>query len=200
MEPFMQDNPPRLGQVVETTTTAFVAQCYRLYEAPPLGALVRAGGPYPAYGVVHHVVTQGIDPSRRPVARGVDEASEEDVYRSNPQLAYLLRTDFQAIVVGHSTEGDVRYHLPPAPPPIYAFVHLCAAEEVARFASSPAFLRILATSGIPALEEVVAACLRHAAASQEDPGSFLVGAGRELVSSLPGDFRRVEAILQRATP
>ena len=98
-------------------------------------ALVKAGGPYPAYGIVHQVTTQGVDPSRRPVARGVDEATEEDVYRSNPQLSILLRTDFQAVIVGHSAEGDVRYFLPPAPPPIYAFVHLCNAEEVAQFIS-----------------------------------------------------------------
>jgi hypothetical protein len=42
-------------------------QCYQLYGAPALGALVKSGGPHPAYGVVHHVATQGIDPTRRPV-------------------------------------------------------------------------------------------------------------------------------------
>ena len=105
----MAVNPePRLGEVVETSTTGFWTQCYRLYESPPLGALVRTGGPYPAYAVVYHVSTQGIDTSRRPVARGADEASEEDVYLSNPQLSQLLRTDFQAIVVGHSLEGETR--------------------------------------------------------------------------------------------
>ena len=71
------ESAARLGEVVETSTTGFTTQCYRLYEAPPLGALIRAGGPYPAYGVVHHVATQGIDASRKPVARGAEEASEE---------------------------------------------------------------------------------------------------------------------------
>jgi hypothetical protein len=189
----------RLGEVVETSTTSFVTQCYRIYESPPLGALIRTGGPYFAYGVVHHVATQGIDPSRRPVARGADEATEDDVYRSNPQLSHLLRTDFQAVIVGHSAEdGLLRYHLPPAPPPIYAFVHACAPEEIRRFTSNPDFLRPLATSGIAALEEVVAACLRHAAASHNDPQGFLTNAGRELVALLPGEFRRVEAILRRS--
>ncbi|MBF8267947.1 MAG: hypothetical protein HW388_1455 [Dehalococcoidia bacterium] len=196
----LEHNPTRLGEVVETSTTSFVAQCYRLYEAPPLGALIRTGGPYPAYGVVHHVSTQGTDPSRRPVARGAEEATEEDVYRSNPQLSLLLRTDFQAVMVGHSAEGDLRYHLPPLPPPIYAFVHACGSEEVRRFTSRLDFLHPLATSGIAALEEVVAACLRQAAAAQGDPEGFLAAAGRELVSLLPGEFRRVEAILRRASP
>ena len=190
---------PRLGEVVETSTTGFWAQCYRLYESPPLGALVRTGGPYPAYAVVHHVSTQGIDASRRPVARGADEASEEDVYLSNPQLSQLLRTDFQAIVVGHSINGDPRYHLPPTPPPIYAFVYACEPEEIRRFTSNTAFLRPLATSGIPALEEVVAACLSLASVVQTEPSGFLVEAGKQLMGILSGEFRRVEAILQRAT-
>ena len=190
---------PRLGEVVETSTTGFWTQCYRLYESPPLGALVRTGGPYPAYAVVHHVSTHGIDASRRPVARGADEASEEDVYLSNPQLSQLLRTDFQAIVVGHSINGDPRYHLPPTPPPIYAFVYACEPEEIRHFTSNTAFLRPLATSGIPALEEVVAACLSLASRVQTEPNGFLVEAGKQLMGILSGEFRRVEAILQRAT-
>ena len=118
----------RVGEVVESSSTGFVAQSYRLYGAPHLGALVRTGGPYPAYGVVHEVATRGIDPSRRPTARGEDEATEEDVYRSNPQLEHLLRTDFRAVIVGHIGGGQTRYHLPPSPPPIYAFVHVCATQ------------------------------------------------------------------------
>jgi hypothetical protein len=204
----LSDSESRLGEVVETATTSFVAQCYRLYEAPALGALVRAGGLlrqaqdrlYPAYGIVHEVSTQGIDPSRRPVARGMEEATEEDVYLSNPQLSHLLRTDFRAVIVGHSIDGDLRYHLPPVPPPIYAFVYACGPEEVRRFTSNSAFLRPLATSGVAAVEEVVAACLRHAAAAQEDPDGFLTGIGKQLATFFPGDFRRVEAILQRAAP
>ena len=190
---------PRLGEVVETSTTGFWAQCYRLYEAPHLGALVRTGGPYPAYAVVHNVATEGIDNTRRPVARGADEASEEDVKRSNPQLSLLLRTDFQSVIVGHMVDGDPRYYLPPAPPPIYAFVYSCNSEEIRRFTSNTAFLRPLATSGIPALEEVVAACLSLASVVQTEPSGFLVEAGKQLMGILSGEFRRVEAILQRAT-
>ena len=53
---------PRLGEVVETSTTGFWAQCYRLYEvATPGSAWCGPGGPYPAYAVVHNVATEGID-------------------------------------------------------------------------------------------------------------------------------------------
>ena len=61
------------------------------------------------------------------------------------------------------------------------------------------FLRSLATSKIDALEEVVAAHLRYVASTHNDPDVFLTGAGRQLARLLPGDFRRVEAILQRTT-
>ena len=188
-----------MGEVVESSSTGFVAQSYRLYGAPHLGALVRTGGPYPAYGVVHEVATRGIDPSRRPTARGEDEATEEDVYRSNPQLEHLLRTDFRAVIVGH-IGGETRYHLPPSPPPIYAFVHVCATHEAAAFSSSTDCLRLLAGSGVVALEEVVSAFLRHVAAAQADPQAFLAGAGKQLAALFPGDFRLVESILLRSGP
>ncbi len=189
-----------MGEVVESSSTGFVAQSYRLYGAPHLGALVRTGGPYPAYGVVHEVATRGIDPSRRPTARGEDEATEEDVYRSNPQLEHLLRTDFRAVIVGHVGEGETRYRLPPSPPPIYAFVHECPADEAAVFSSSTDCLRLLAGSGVAALEEVVSAFLRHAVAAQADPQAFLAGAGKQLAALFPGDFRTVESILLRVAP
>ena len=190
----------RLGEVVETATTTFVTQCYQLYGAPHLGALVKAGGTYPAYGVVHQISTQGVDPSRRPVARGVDATTEEDVYRSNPQLSLLLRTDFSAVIVGHSTEADLRSHLPPVPPPIYAFVYACESEEVRQFTSNPMFLRPLASSSIQTLEEVIAAFLRYISPAQENPDAFLTGVGKQLASFFPGEFQRVETILQRVTP
>ena len=190
----------RVGEVVESGSTGFVAQSYRLYGAPHLGALVRSGGPYPAYAVVHDVATRSIDPSRRPSARGEYEASEQDVYRSNPQLEHLLRTDFRAVIVGHVDAGVTRYHLPPSPSPIYAFVHVCSVEEVAAFSASPSFLRLLAGSGVPALEEVVAAYLRYALPAQGDPQAFLARAGRQLASLFPNDFRMVESILLRAAP
>ena len=178
----------RVGEVVECSSTTFVAQSYRLYGAPHLGALVRTGGPYPAYGVVHEVATRGIDPSRRPTARGEDEATEEDVYRSNPQLEHLLRTDFRAVIVGHVGGGQTRYHLPPSPPPIYAFVHVCATHEEAAFSSSTDCLRLLAGSGVAALEEVVsrvpAARRRLAGRSSGIPGRRGQAAGRAVPGRL----------------
>ena len=32
--------PQRVGEVIQASTTDFVAQCYELYQIPPLGSLV----------------------------------------------------------------------------------------------------------------------------------------------------------------
>ena len=59
---------------------------------PPLGALVKTtDAPVELYGIVYHAETTGIEPGRRPIARGKDEKTEEAIYQSNPQLLKLLQ-------------------------------------------------------------------------------------------------------------
>ena len=55
----------RVGEVVESTSTSFVAQCYQLEGAPALGGLLRTDSP-DIYGVVGSVTTEPLD-SARPV-------------------------------------------------------------------------------------------------------------------------------------
>ena len=57
------DDGSRAGEVVAASTTEFTTRCHALYEAPPLGALVKSGGESPVYGVVAEVSTQSIDPA-----------------------------------------------------------------------------------------------------------------------------------------
>ncbi|MBI4310341.1 MAG: hypothetical protein HY681_01060 [Chloroflexi bacterium] len=213
-----------LAEVIATASAQFTAQCYELYGAPPLGALVRAGEDAPVpirpahtgsatpihsahagsatYAVVCNVVTEGVDPSRKPVARGQGLPDEASVYRDNPQLPKLLRTSLQAAIVGwRDASGSVRYGLPPSPPRIHAFVHACAPEEVCAFTQRLDFLPLLLSSanneGGPALtDQVAAAFLRQAASAHPDPQAFLVGAGRQLARLLARDAQRLQPILQ----
>ena len=78
----------RVGEVIEASTTGFTAQCYELYELPPLGSLVKTGD---SYSIVYYAATAGLEPGRRAIARGKDEPSEEEIYKTNPQLLKLLR-------------------------------------------------------------------------------------------------------------
>jgi len=190
---------PRVGEVIEASSASFVAQCYELYELPPLGSLVKTRDlPVELYGIVYHAATSSLEPGRRPIARGKDDSSEEEIYRSSPQLLKLLRSEFGAIVVGHRQGERIYHYLPPRPARIHSFVYLCPAEEVREFSRSFAFLTILLSARLPiSLEELVSASLRQMSQAQEDSRAFLVAAGKELALLLSGEFNRLKAILGR---
>ena len=189
--------PSKIGEVIEASTGEFMAQCYELHQPPPFGSLVKAReGEVEIYGVVSRAETTSIEPGRRPIARGREEAEEEDVFRSSPQLARLLRTDFTALVVGHEEGQKLHHYLPPRPAKIHSFVYLCDAEEVEKFSQSLDFLSILVGVMVQA-DELIAASLRHAAAAHRDPGDFLTRAGRELAVLLGGETGRLNTILRR---
>lgn len=202
----MIDQSVKIGEVIEASTREFIAQCHRLYQAPPLGALVRTGGRHsreggnPIYGVVYDVTTQGIDPGRRPIAMGESEDSEDAVYKSNPQLTQLLRTDARVLALGYQ-DGDTIYRtLPPAPPHIHAFVYQCSAQEVAQFTSELDFLPLLIDSPIQSADVVAASFLKQASQSHSDSKAFLVKAGKELAALLAMQSQRLGIILRRLAP
>jgi hypothetical protein len=187
----------KIGEIIEASTGEFTAQCYELHQPPSFGSLVNTReGDVEIYGVVCSAETTSIEPGRRPIARGREEAEEEDIYRSSPQLAKLLRTDFDALVVGHREGQKLHHYLPPRPARIHSFVYLCDAEEVEKFSQSFDFLSILVGAGGQA-DELIAASLRHAAAAHQDPRAFLVRAGKELAVLLGGETNRLNNILRR---
>jgi hypothetical protein len=192
-------NTEKIGEVIEASTTGFVAQCYELYQLPPLGCLVKTGDlPLELYGVVYHAATTTIEPGRRPIARGKDEASEEAIYQTNPQLLKLLRSEFSALVVGHNSGDRLYRYLPPQPARIHGFVYLCNSDEVREFGQSFDFLNILINTRLPIpQDELIAACLRQMSQAYEDRHAFLVAAGKELTTLLSGDFSQLKAILGR---
>ncbi len=212
LEPASKETAPkRVGEVVESSSDKFTAQCYRLYQAPPLGAIVRTGagdsageqGTESIYAVVYGVNTRSLDPGRPVIARGEDEDTEEGIYSSNPQLGRLLCTRFDALIVGRNNADTISHRLPSLPPRIHAFVYACDPEEVGLFTSSLDFLHLLVssnTTGQAVTDEVIASCLHQASAHKEDPQGFLVGAGKALALQLIGDPPRLNAILKRLAP
>ena len=189
----------RVGEVIEASTTEFVAQCYELYQSPPLGSLVKTRDLLvELYGIVYNTTTTSLEPGRRPIARGKDEASEEEIYRSSPQLLELLRSESSALVVGHNQGDKLHHYLPPKPARIHGFVYLCPSEEVKEFSQSFNFLTILINSRLPvSQDELIAACLRQMSQAYEDRHAFLVAAGKELAVLLGGEFNQLKAILER---
>jgi hypothetical protein len=198
----MSARSERTGEVIEASTTGFSAQCYELYEMPPLGSLVKTSeGEIDLYAVVYQAMTEGLEPGRKPIARGKDEASEEAIFQSSPQLAKLLRSEFSALVVGHKNGDKILQYLPPRPARIHSFVYSCTTEEIKTFSQSFGFLNILANSETETpSDELIAASLRLMSASQEDPRAFLVGAGKELAALLGKDYNKLKSILERIKP
>ena len=190
-------SPRAVGEVVQASTTEFVAQSHRLYESPTLGALVRCGGDEPIYGVVGEVTTQSIDPGRRPVAVGEGEEAEEAVYEQNPQLNRLLATEFRSVVVGYQSDGLTRRYLAPMPPRIHAFVYECDLDQVREFTGSLDFLSILLASPPGSADDVTASFLRRASVAHPEPDTFLVSAGKELATLLAGQLPRLNGLLRR---
>jgi hypothetical protein len=150
------------------------------------------------YGFVAGAGTSGLEPGRRPIARGKDEESEEAVYATSPQLSKLLRSEFSVIVAGHRDGERLLQYLPPQPARIHGFVYAGTPEEAREFGKTFGFVTNLlnAENGV-APEELTAAALRRLAAAQNDPHAFLVAAGKELAALLSGDFIRLKTILGR---
>jgi hypothetical protein len=185
----------KIAEVIEASTAQFTAQCYELYEMPALGSLVKTGD---IYGVVAYAETTGMEPGRKPIARGKDAATEEAVYESSPQLKKLLRSQFTAAVVGYKKDDKIHQYLPPQPAKIHAFVYLCQPEEVDEFSKSFSFLNILVNSAISVpTEEVIAASLRQMSRVRKDSRTFLVAAGKELADLLASNITRVKNILEK---
>jgi hypothetical protein len=189
----------KIAEVTEGNNTYFIAQCYGLNTAPALGSLVKTvkDDNSGIYGVVYLVETHGREPGRRVYARGEKLENEEAIYKENPQLEKLLVTEFHVLVLGYAEQGRIYHFLPPQPAPIHSFVYVCD-DKMADFTSSLGCLGLLAEAKIPvSVDEIMAAFLRRASKYHEEPGEFLVKAGRELVRIYGGDIRRVNSMLKR---
>ena len=189
----------KIAEVIAAGTTEFTAECYELYDIPPLGSLVFTfDPPLEILAVVYHATTSGIEPGRRPVARGKNEISDEDVYRANPQLTKLLRSEFQALVLGHTVNDTFLPYLPPKPARLHSFVHTCPTAKMLQVGQSLDFLSLLVNAPAPTPpEELIAATLREISRVQTDPASFLIDAGKKLTGLYTGDYRKLKAILGR---
>lgn len=196
----------RVGEVIESSSTEFIAQAYELHSPPPLGSLVKVkDGQGEILAVVSGAETSSIQPGRRPIARGRDDDSEEELHANNPHLEKLLLTTFNGLILGHTFDGQdmdgvngarVSHHLPPYPPKIHAFVHSCDVDEVATFSRQTDYLNLLVNSSTATRDELIMACLSSLSSSHKQPRDYLVRVGKELSLLLAGEPQRLNAILK----
>src|SRR4030081_1492015 len=127
-----------MGEVVEASTTEFLAQTVELDSAPPFGAFVEVATEdnLTIYGVVAHVQTAGIDPGSRAIMRGHGDVRDERIYQENPDLPLVLRTTFRGLVVGFAEGRRLPQFLPPRPPRLHYSVFTCTPQIVQDFSST----------------------------------------------------------------
>lgn len=193
----------RHGEVIETSTTGFLAESDRLHHLPQLGELVRAkiNDEWDAYAVVSFGETGAIDQGRRAVRRGTAESGDADVYQRHPELDHILRTIFRAAAVGYSTNCGVRHTLPPLPVPLHYGVQPCSKVEVERFAKSPDYLSaLLAFHGEVNAEQLIAAHLRWVDTALDDGHAWLREACRLLARLMRREYDRFVLILESVDP
>lgn len=194
----------RIGEIIETTSTAIIAESAELNQPPALGALcqMQSRSGQTVFGVVSFGRTGGFDPGRRAVRRGSDGADDAEVYRRNPELSRILRTEFSAVLVGwQDAAGRIRQRLPAQPPPLHYSVHACTAQNVTRFSESLGYLRLLLNSmGELSPDQLIAANVRAVYAARGDDAAWLERAGREVAGLLKNDNERLMTVLLAIEP
>ncbi len=195
-------NADKIGEIIDVNTTSFLAECVKLNEIPALGSFVKTKeGSRELYAVVNYATTSSIDPGRHPVARGNDEEEDEDIFKSNPQLEKLFRSEFNAIVVGYKENNMIFRHLSPKPARIHYSVSNCSNDEIKAFSEDLAFLSMLLNYNTDvSSEELISAVIRQCADAQENKLAFLERAGQELARLLNKDYQKLRLILDMIRP
>ena len=200
--------PSHFAEVVETSTTEFLAQCLdpddlSFPTMPPFGSWVRSqdeDSGNQIFGVVYHATTSPIDSVHRAQALGM---SMEELREEQPQIFAMLKTEFSAVIVGFQAQGSSHrqqhfyQYLPPRPPQVHQAVHHCATDEVLAFTEKLDFLRtLLQVQGAPN-DSLVAAAIREVYRLRKADRQWLVQIGRALTVLLRDDYDRLRIILSQ---
>ncbi|MDR9404470.1 MAG: HAS-barrel domain-containing protein, partial [Halothece sp. Uz-M2-17] len=170
-------NPNHFAEVIETTTTNFLAQCLEPEDLsfpvmPPFGSWVKSfdeESGNQVFAVVTYVTTTPIDSVHRARALGL---SLQDLREEQPQIFAMLKTEFQVSMLGFMTTeqgqngnqqkaGRCYQYLPPRPPQVHQGVYHCQASEIIRFTEELDFLRLLLDVNTVPVDSLLAAVLRE---------------------------------------
>ncbi|AFZ25349.1 HAS barrel domain protein [Cylindrospermum stagnale PCC 7417] len=204
--------PNHIAEVIETTTTEFLAQCLEPEDLsfPPMPAFgswvcsVDEESGNQVYAVVYYATTMPVDSVHRARALGL---SLENLREEQPQIFAMLKTEFRAAIVGfeqptHNIGYNQRVYqyLPPRPPQIHQAVYRCEPEAIIKFTEELDFLRtLLLINGAP-VESLAAAAIRSVYQLRKADRQWLIKAGRNLSVLLKDDYDRLRFILSQIHP
>ena len=193
----------RIGEIIESASTRFVAESFELNQPPALGSLVKVqvGEERDLYGVVCYGETSSLDPGRRAVRRSTEDSFDDQIYRESPQLEHVLRTEFTSLAVGVKEGRMVSQGLPSQPPPLHYSVHGCNPEETILFTENLHYLRLLlgVAAPVPA-DQLLAANMRQMYRLRGEDGDWLNRAAREVASLLRQDYEGLMTVLYAIQP
>jgi hypothetical protein len=206
-------NPSHIGEVIETATTQYMAQCLEPEDLkfpvmPPFGSWIKSFDEESGnkiLAIVTYVTTSPIDSVHRARALGLSLA---ELREQQPQIFAMLKTEFKAAIVGFETPstsqngsgdsfGKVYQYLPPRPPQIHQAVYHCDAAEVIHFTENLDFLRTLLQAKDIPVESLVAAAVRDVYRLRQANRDWLVNVGRTLSTLLKDDYDRLRYILSQ---
>lgn len=157
----MMNNENAFAEVIESSTTAWVAQSWQWNKFAQYGSLVTIQSKsMTLFGLVHHVQTGSMDPSRYPFPY---KKTQEELMAEQPQIFEFLKTSFSCIAMGYQ-ENSICIHLTlPEPPPIHSFVYSATHKQAELFFASDQFLFPIFSSLIPGLniDELLLATIRY---------------------------------------
>ncbi|MCF2147362.1 hypothetical protein IQ276_013230 [Desmonostoc muscorum LEGE 12446] len=205
-------HPNHFAEVIETTTTEFLAQCLEPEDLsfpsmPPFGSWVCAVDEESGnlvYAVVYYATTMPIDSVHRARALGL---SLQDLREEQPQIFAMLRTEFRAAIVGFELSSQnpsynrrVYQYLPPRPPQIHQAVYRCEPEAIIKFTEELDFLRTLLCINSAPVDALTAAAIRDVYQLRKADREWLIKAGRNLSVLLKDDYDRLRFILSQIHP
>lgn len=220
---FTSDNrhPSHIAEVIETATPRFLAQCLEPEDLsfpvmPPFGSWVVSFDEetgHKIFGVVTFVTTAPIDSVHRARALGL---SLSDLREQQPQIFAMLKTEFQAAIVGFEAKtrsqnnsgktnngksprppGQIYQFLPPRPPQIHQAVYRCEPEEIIAFSQKLDFLQTLLQVSDAPVEALIAAAIREIYLLRNGDRDWLIQAGRTLSLLLKDDYDRLRYVLSQ---
>jgi hypothetical protein len=183
-----------IGEVIGSSNTEFIAESALLHNSPPFGSFIKVKARETIYAVVCNAYTHSLEPNRLAIAY---HRSEQELRDEQPQIFELLKTKFEAVIIGYECEGAIRYHLPPQPPRLHSFVYTCQPLEVRRLTAHFWFFRFLMNNEKAPRDELIVATIRAAYAAHPDERAFLVKAGKELAKLIGDDYEMLSSILRR---
>jgi hypothetical protein len=183
-----------IGEVIGSSNTEFIAESALLHDSPPFGSFIKIQSRETIYAVVFNAYTHSLEPNRLAIAY---HRSEQELRDEQPQIFELLKTKFEAVIIGYESDGVIRHHLPPQPPRLHSFVYACQPIEVRRLTSQFKFFRFLLGVEKAPRDELIAGAIRAANDVRKGERAFLVQAGKELLRLIGDDYEMLASILQR---